>query len=457
MKNTIFFFFVLLLLSCRKEKFTTNPALTLTASADTIRFDTVFTTSGSVTQAFKIFNLNKEGIRVSAIRLIGGAASPFKININGQPVPAVENLEIASNDSIYVFVTVTVPPTTANRPFVVQDSIEITYNGNKKLVQLEAYGQNAHFLRNGTITGTEVWTADLPYVLLGAFSIEKDAHLTIAEGCKIYAHADAPFLVAGTLTVKGKRWDSTRVLFSGDRIDEAYRDLPGSWPGIVFKALSHDNSLHYAIIKNAYQAIAVEASPAANKLGLYQTIIDNAYDAGLLATNSNITAENILISNCGKAIVLRGGTYNFTHATVAGFSTPYLPHKAPVLTVTNAGDNSSYDLNAVFRNCIFWGESGGAVKEEVVINKTETGAFHLLFDGVQWPLTSNPDNAMVTVPAINVYPEFDSISTEKNFYDFHLKENAPARNSGVPTSVSLDLDGNPRPATAPDLGAYQKQ
>jgi hypothetical protein len=458
-KNTIVLLVLLLIIACRKESYTTDAAARLSVSADTLHFDTVFTTTGSVTQTLKIFNTNPESIRIASIRLAGGAASPFKINVNGTAGPVLENLELAAGDSAYVFVTVTIKPTSATTPFVVQDSIAIAYNGNTKQVQLQAYGQNAHFLRHHTISGTEVWKADLPYVLLDTLTVAAGAHLTIKEGCRIYAHADAPFVVSGQLTVQGNKWDSTRVVFTGDRLDAPYRDLPGTWPGLIFTPSSHDNSLHYAILKNAVQAIAVEPSPLPNKLELHETIIDQAYDAGILATNAVISAQNILVSNCGRNIVLQnGGTYNFEHATVAGFSTSYLPHKQPVLSISNrAENNQGNDLNAVFRNCIFWGVSGGVVPEEVVLQQAGSGMFQVQFDGVLWPLANVPDAAIVTVPPVTADPEFDSIDAENGFYDFHLKETSPARNRGVASNVSLDLDGRSRPVSAPDLGAYEEQ
>lgn len=457
-KNTILIFFILLIAACRKERVTTNAEATLAVSADTIRFDTVFTTAGSVTQTLRIFNNNNGNIRMTSLRLSGGAASAFKLNVNGTPGPVVENLELAAGDSAYVFVTVTVQPNSATAPFLVQDSIEITCNGNTKWVQLQAYGQNAHFLRRHTIAGNEIWNADLPYVLQDTFTIAAGAHLTINEGCRIYLHADAPFVVAGQLTVQGKQWDSTRVVFTGDRLDAPYKDLPGTWPGIIFKSSSNDNSLHYAVLKNAYNAIVTEASPVANKLRLSETIIDNASSAGILADNASITAQNLLVSNCGRNIVLQnGGTYTFTHATVAGFATTYLPHKQPVLTITNGTGSSTNKLNAIFRNCIFWGESGGVVPDEVVITKTGNTTFQVLFDGVLWPLASVPDVATVSLPPITADPEFVLIDREKKIYDFHLKEMAPARNSGVASNVSLDLEGRPRPVGAPDLGAYEEQ
>ena len=458
MKNILAIAFIVCLLACRKERVTTNPDARLTTSTDTVRFDTVFTTTGSITQTIKLFNTNKEGIRITSLRLTGGAASAFQINANGTPGPAIENLELAGNDSAYVFVSVTIPATAATTTFIVQDSIEVVYNGNKKWIQLEAFGRNAHFLRNHTITGTEVWNADKPYVLLGKLLIEKDAHLTINEGCAIYAHANAPMVVEGQLTVHGDKWDSTKVIFTGDRLDKPYNELPGSWPGILFTESSHDNLLQHAVLKNAYQAIVVEPSSIPNKLRINETIITNASDAGILASNASITAQNLLIRNCGKGMVLQdGGTYNFTHATVAGFSTLYLPHKNPVLAISNAAETTTHDLNAVFRNCIFWGLSGGAVPEEIVVLKKDNGVFNVQFDGVLWPVTRIPEGASVTTEPLTSDPEFDSVDAENKIYDFHLKQTSPARTSGVPTSVSLDLDGNPRPALNPDLGAYQKQ
>jgi hypothetical protein len=457
-RKTGILFLLIYLLACGKERFTTSPAALLSIAADTLRFDTVFTTTGSTTQVFKIFNQNNESIRIGSVRLAGGVASPFKLNAGGMPGPVVENLAIGANDSTYVFVSVTLPGTSADAPFRVQDSIEITYNGNQRWVQLEAYGQNAHFIRNGTITGTQVWTAERPYVVSGALTVAKDAHLTITKGCRIYLHADAPLVVKGRLTVQGRPGDSSNVVFTGDRLDAPYRHYAGSWPGIRFERESHDNSFQYATIKNAINAIQVEASPLAEKLRLHETSIDNASGAGILATNCHINAQNILVSNCGKNIVLQqGGTYLFTHATVASFSNAHVAHREPVLTVSNAApdNNNAAPLSALFRNCIFWGESNSLVPAEVLVSKEGNTTFDVTFDGVLWPLAAAPENATVTIPPVTLDPEF--VSAEAELYDFHLKETSPAVNSGVPAGVSLDLDGRPRPVGAPDLGTYENQ
>ena len=158
-------FFTIVIFSCRKESFTSSAAAKLQSSADTLHFDTVFTTTGSVSQYVKIINNNNKGIRLSSVRLAGGGASPFKINVDGQPGPQVSDVEVLANDSVYIYVTISINPTAQNLSFIVRDSIELNYNGNRQWLQLDAFGQNAHFYRNRKITGNEVWNNDLPYVI----------------------------------------------------------------------------------------------------------------------------------------------------------------------------------------------------------------------------------------------------------------------------------------------------
>jgi hypothetical protein len=456
-RDLLLFTALLVFFACKKESFTSSASALLHATADTLHFDTVLTSTGSTTQVVKIMNENNKGIHISSVRLAGGAASPFRINVDGVPGPQVTNIDVAADDSAYIFVTLNINPNAANLAFIVRDSIEVNYNGNRQYIQLDGYGQNAHFLRNHVILGSETWNNDLPYVILGRLTVDTNATLIINKGCRIYMHADAPFLVNGSLQVNGAREDTNRVVFTGDRLDEPYRNFPASYPGLVFTDVSRNNRLDYAIIKNAYEGIVAVSPAVGTKLTLNQTIIDNAYDAGLTGVHTSITATNLLVSNCGKNIILvQGGNYSFVHCTAVAFSNSFVQHKDPSLIVTNYLNQQGADLTALFRNCIFWGENNGLVNDEVVLSKQAGAAFSVSFDQVLWRVQTTPANATIA-GAINQNPAFDSVNTNQRIYSFRLKDGSPAINKGVNTGVSLDLDGNHRPVGLPDLGAYEKQ
>jgi hypothetical protein len=459
MKTISLFFLPLLLLffSCRKDSFITSPDAIVTITADTLKYDTVFPTTGSVTQYFMIINENNRKLRVSSVKLMGGSASAFKMNVDGTSGTEVTNLEIEANDSMYVFVQVNVNPNASNLPFVIRDSIQISYNGNNKLVQLEAWGQNAHFLRDKDVTANETWTNDLPYVILGSLHVDENITLTIDKGCRIYVHATAPIIIDGTLHVNGLKDTIDRVYFRGDRLDEPYRDYPAGWPGIFFSGTSKDNILTYAVIKNAYQSIAV-VDPSVNanpKVTLNQCVIDNSFDAGIIAVNSRVTAINCLISNCGKNIQLeKGGNYQFIHCTAASYSNSFISHTKPVLRVSNNDGTTPAALDALFLNCIFWGENG-LVENEVEVDKLGSTPFNVSFDHVLWKVQVQPQGTPNQV-LNNQSPQFDSINVSDRYYDFRLKSTSPAVNTGTNASILVDLDGKTRPVGIPDRGAFER-
>ena len=450
---------LLFLFSCRKDSFITSPEARVGLSIDTLKFDTVFVNAGSTFRALTIKNENDKALRLSSLKLMGGSGSVYKMNVDGTPGTQFSNLDIAANDSLFVFVQVNVNPGAANLPFVLRDSIEIDYNGKTKKVQLEAWGRNAHFYRDRVINSNETWNNDLPYVILGSLVVPDGKTLTINKGCRIYVHADAPFIVDGSLIVNGEKDTADRVYFQGDRLDEPYKNYPASWPGLFFLTNAKDNVLNYAVIKNAYQAIGMQG-PSLNsnpKLILNETVIDNAYDAGIIAINSSLRARNCLISNCGKNLYLvQGGNYQFTHCTVVTYANRFIEHKEPVLTLSNTANSITNPLDAVFRNCIFWGENG-VVTDEVAVEKSGTGTFNVNFDYSLWKVQTPPANSIITQAINNQTPLFDSINTSDNYYDFRLKTGSPALNKGVNAGILTDLDGKLRPVGLPDLGSFEKQ
>lgn len=469
MRWILFLFIIPVFFSCTKDGFITSGDAELSISADTLKFDTVFTTTGSVTQRFKIRNDNDRKLNLSAITLSGGATSSYQLNINGIAANSATDVALAPNDSLYVFVKVTINPNATNLAFIVQDSIRINFNGNTRWVQLQAYGQNARFLSNQKITTNTSWNNQLPYVILGRLTVDTLATLTIGKGTRVYCHANAPFIVNGSLKANGDA--AERISFQGDRLDAGYKDLPAGWPGIVFTEPSKENVLSFTNVKNAYQAIVVAAG-AANpipKLTLNECIIDNAYDVGLYGINTSVQSRNCLFSNCGNDanlgsggsnILLIAGNYIFDHATVVTYTNEYNTHKQPVVFISNSDGFSTAPLSVMFRNSIIYGE-GSLVEDELKINNQSGSPFNLTLNNVLYKVKNDFAGANVTIinPLQNGQPLFDTINAARRIFNFRLRNGSTAVNAGDTNfSSSSDLDGKPRiVATKPDLGCYELQ
>jgi hypothetical protein len=59
------------MISCQKDQFILGSDALVGFSADSLKFDTVFTSVGSVTKSFKIKNQNNQKIKLSEIKLMG--------------------------------------------------------------------------------------------------------------------------------------------------------------------------------------------------------------------------------------------------------------------------------------------------------------------------------------------------------------------------------------------------
>ena len=162
MKKLIFSFLILAfaLSSCKKDRFYEGTDGVLTFSADTLTFDTVFTSVGSITRFFKVENPLKEAIKIDEIRLAQIPGVQFRINVDGISGTSVFDVEIPPKDFIYIFAEVPVDPTSQNNPFVLLDEIQYFYNGTQQSSYLRAWGQNAYFHYGEIIEGDSIWQND---------------------------------------------------------------------------------------------------------------------------------------------------------------------------------------------------------------------------------------------------------------------------------------------------------
>ncbi|MFY7964650.1 MAG: choice-of-anchor Q domain-containing protein [Chitinophagaceae bacterium] len=448
--------------SCKKDGFITSADAILRTSEDTLHFDTVFTSLGSTTQYLKIFNANDSKLKLTSVTLMGGTNSFFKLNVDGLPGTSFSNIDLEANDSLYMFATVRIDPNAANLPFLVRDSIKIEFNGNTKWIQLQAYGKNARFMNNVVVTQDSAFTNDKPIVILGSLVVNQNKKLTIQKGTQIYIHPNAPIIINGTLNAIGDTAQNEKIVFQGIRIDEPYRDYPGSWPGIYFMENSKDNLLQHCIIKNSYQGV-IAFSPSINslpKLTLNECIFDNIYDVAIGGTNTNIKGRNCLVSNVGYGLyALSGGNYSFDHCTFVSISNYYLSHKKPLITLSNTNENDvTYNpLNATINNSIVYGE-GGFVDDEVVTARKASTPFTVSMTNILYKHKTVPADITFNNVITTTNPEFNSIDYSKRIFDFTLKNISPCVDEAIGSTLSFDLKGQPRNVgAAPDLGCYEKQ
>jgi len=430
MRSIIGVFLLLILISaCRKdERITTDPNAKLSFSSNAILFDTVFTSIGSTVRKIKISNKNNDALNISEIKLSGGNSSPFSININGQNLPSQTNLILNGQDSLNLFVKVTINPDSKSLSFLVKDSIVLITNGNRQVIQLEAYGQNAVFINNQSITTNTIWNKNLPYIINGSVTIKNGSTLNIQPGAKIYFHKDAIMNVEGSLYASGTV--SEPIEFCSDRLETVYSDQPGQWKGIYLKS-SGTGIIKNSILKNASVGITSDSLSANNtpKLILTNSIVKNMQVAAYIGYHSELLAFNNLMHNCGNYLIyaIGGGNYNLKQNTFAGFNLNF-PRKTAALTFSDYLTTKAFNnLQLNLTNNIIW----GSLTNELDIQKKSTAIVqsNLFSNLIKTTNTGYNNNGNM----INIDPLFAS-SSQGNFA---LLNNSPALKKGLDLSADV--------------------
>lgn len=475
---------ILFFSSCRKDDdlFEGTDAQ-LEFSNDTISFDTVFTSLGSITENIRVFNPYKEKIKINSIRLNGGNQSVFRINVDGSSGSFHENVEIAAKDSMFIFIEVTIDPNNDLNPFIIEDFIEFSTNGNIQRVNLIAWGQNAiyftptSFNRNlpdftcltgpcsDSIAPVDVtWTKELPYVVFGYVALDTLDQLTIEAGTRVFFHNNGGLWVfrGGTLKVNGTKDEP--VIFQGDRLQNRFDDVPGQWDRIWINE-GGQNEINHAIIKNAFIGIQAEAlflnQSQPNSLGnlsINNTVIENCSNIGLLSSLFNLEANNLLISNCGASnVVIQAlGNYSFDHCTFANYFNQ-ARRESPAFFAQNAlntplglvTDTPSIQM----RNSIIFGNIESEFNTEIV----NQGSIDINFSNV---LIKTDQNTSDTSQFKNIVKNpLGSVFENPFMGDFHLIENSSAIDTGdinIANQIPEDLDCISRTGDGkPDLGVYE--
>ena len=462
--------------SCMNDdEFTTDAGALLTFETDTVKFDTVFTSIGSTTKRFKVFNPNEKGVRCQSVALESGGASGFRINVDGHSGAMLTDIEVFGNDSIFIFAEVTLTPKDSDIPIRVRDRIIFTLeNGRQQYLVLEAYGQDIIVLKAEEITTNRALAGPRPYIIYDSLVVKPGATLTLDAGTTLCFHDKAYLSVHGNVVCNGTQ--EKPVILRGDRIDRMFANLPydlldAQWGGVTIHPKSSNNLFrHTDIHSGCYGIICLPSTTSEKKLTLDSSIIHNVSGHGLKLHNCIVEALNSQITNAGGDCVhMIGGNANFVHCTIAQFQL-WRSTSGTALYITNKEDDKTYPLDAAnFYNCLITGRSN----DEIIIGKDKKDevAWNFLFKNclINIKMTGSESDD-IKARFVDCFNESDLkgedvVKGEKNFkeretyqFNFNLSEESNARGIGSSDYVTLcpiDLNGVERPVEKPDAGCYQ--
>lgn len=459
--------------SCNDLDFTDNPNDRISFSTDTLTFDTVFSTIGSANARILVYNRNSKAIKISDIRLGGGASSAFKLNVDGTKSHDnhFRDLEIYRKDSMYIFVSVTVDPQNVNSPVLIEDSLSFVANGVTQKVYLQAYGQDMILFKNKYVLNDTTLTADKPYLIRGYLAIDTAKTLTLKAGTRLYFHNNAKLVVYGNLRANGTAGQP--VLMRGDRLDKVpftrpipYNSVAGQWDGVYLLWKGGSHQLSHVVINSAYVGLYCvngDRNYALPDLTISNSIIHNMVYYGVIAQNANLTITNSEISNTGSySLYLAGGTHRIIQSTIANYYSggwqPSSRDGYPAVMMMEL--ERVAPMTTVFRNCVITGSSENefsiaskfpeqydGVFDHCYIRKTEASTLSQ-FTNIRW--YERNDTVFKRI----------SYDYEKGlYYNFTPDSVSPLRGLADPAVIKqyklqYDLNGNLRD-DKPDAGAYE--
>ena len=415
------------------DSFTTSPSCLLTFSTDTVKMDTVFSTVGSSTYTFWVYNYSGDGIRLNSVRLKNGNQTGFRVNVDGSYLDnlmgsVVTDLEVRQGDSIRVFVELTAAETNQDGPQLVEDDLLfLLESGVEQKVCLRSYAWDAMHVSDLVVSRDTVIETTKPIVVYGGgIRVDEGAVLTL-RNTTLFFHDGAGLTVRGTLKAEN-------VVMRGDRLDHMFDYLPydrvsGQWQGIVFEGSSVDNVLTDTEIRNAMTAVRIDSAAidtTVQRLTMTRCVVHNAKGAGIVSTNSNIGLYYCQLTNTyGDCLAVYGGKADIDHCTLAQFY-PFAADRGYALVFSDESD-----LRLECRNTIVTGYADDEVMLYHSDDASRTLEYHfsdcllrtpaiaddtVSFKRIQWETPKDEIQGkqhFVTIDETNLYYDFhlDSLST----------------------------------------------
>lgn len=510
---SVFFCFLMLWSSCRKDFDFTPTEGSLRFSKDTVYLDTVFSNIGSSTYTLKVYNTTDNNISIPKIKLQKGQNSNYRLNVDGMtgdtPLTGKEftNVELLAKDSMYIFIETTIDIqslATNSTQFLYTDAIEFGQSNLQK-VELVTLVKDAVFIYPQQLTNPDgstvietlnfdidgdgiedetniqgrflednelIFTNEKPYVIYGYAAVDSGKTLTIEAGARVHFHANSGLLVTSNASIHANGLLSSdtelmenEIIFEGDRLEPSFAEVPGQWQTIWLFEGSTNNTFNHTTIKNGTVGLLVDGNQDdASKLEVSNTQIYNSSNFGILGRATNITAENVVINKSGQSSFAAtfGGHYDIVHATIANYWTNSF-RQFPSLLVNNFTVDLEQNIipndlsSATFTNCIIYGNDN----PEVLLDPVSEADFNFKFNNCliyfndpnnnfTSPYYNFDDSNLYENMRFNFDPEF--LNTQQNKLQIPL--NSPAASQGTSSgNLTTDITGALRSSPS-DLGAY---
>lgn len=486
-------FLLTLFVACDVDRdFVTGDAVALRLGTDTLRFDTVFTSRGSATRTFKVYNDANDPVKIDRISVEGRTGVTFTFNVDGTMGPEARDVVIWAKDSIFVFVEAEVDPTSPEEvsPFIAEDALVFETGNVQEAVVLEAFGQNANYINGfnrgaffAPICGDGTFTlpTELPTVIYGSMVIDSCIVQALA-GTRIFFHGGLQrndglpgsgifndgfiyTLPSGSLHLLGTLEEP--VVLATDRLEEGYDESRGGYRGLIFGPESRNNRVEFTHINNAIVGITVDSLA---EVSIESSIIANTAGPAISTFQSSVTARNSLFhSNFGNTVqALKGGTLVLDHCTLANYGTTDVALALSNVAECEGGTKlCAAGLDARVRNSIVSGSDGS----ELLLIDGFAGEEPELF-------RVRIDNSVVRTDAdflteqSALYADFyttqcsgcynlqsgDALFASISEDDYRPDSLSVARQLGVfLPELPVDLAGNNRDTERPDAGALEWQ
>lgn len=475
--GSLLVFLALTLTGCHDQfdHFTSDPSARISFSQDTLRLDTLYSEQPSSTRTLLVYNKGNKALKIDEIRLLHGIERGFRINVDGRSGQRFDGVTLPAGDSIHVFVEATLPRMMDDLPQLITDSILFRFNGKQQALRIESWCHNLDQYDVLHVQRDSVITAQRPLYVRDSLVVDEGVTLTLNAGVHLLLGDNAHISVYGTLCSNGT--PAERVLIEGLRRDYLipsvnYRLVPGQWNYIRLACGTKENKLLYTTIRNGRDGLICHGpQPTTGDETLYAegVIVTNMKGRALSLDRARVRLYNCEFSNSlSTTLLISGGVTELLHCSLVNY---YAWDKREGSTlVYNLPEGSGAEQTSLKATNTLVDGTRSVIR---IAGRDLMGGEIELAEKVRERTTFDHCYLRTALPQSNGVAYFDCIEAkqpadevyvnagrdrEKDkmdfVYFFQPWADAPWVQKGMPTTLSIDIQGRTR-ATQPTIGAYE--